>query len=65
MVTTMGRRDVPVVGLGVESQEQADWLRDIGVKRAQGFLYAGAVTVERLLELFDEGVSMTGDNDNS
>ncbi len=65
MVTTMARRNVPVIGLGVESEEQAGWLRDIGVERAQGFLYAGAVTVDRLLALFDEGVSITGENNNS
>lgn len=60
MVTTMSRRDVPVIGLGVESDEQAEWLRDAGVTRAQGFLYAGAVTVDRLLTMFDTGVSLSG-----
>jgi len=58
MVTNMKRRGIPVIGLGVESDEQAGWLKDIGVTRAQGFLYAGAVTVDRLLELFDEGVQI-------
>lgn len=58
MVTNMRRRNVPVIGLGVESEEQAGWLRDIGVSQAQGFLYAGAVTVERLLTLFEDGVDL-------
>lgn len=58
MVTNMRRRNVPVIGLGVESEEQAGWLRDIGVTQAQGFLYAGAVTVERLLTLFEDGVEL-------
>lgn len=62
MVASMKRRDVPVIGLGVESDEQAGWLRDIGATRAQGFLYAGAVTVERLLELFDDGVALNNDD---
>ncbi len=57
MVTNMSRRNVDIVGLGVESHEQARWLSDVGVTQAQGFLYAGAVTVERLLELFESGVS--------
>jgi diguanylate cyclase (GGDEF)-like protein len=58
LVAHMARRDVEVIGLGVESHEQADWLMDIGVHRAQGFLYAGAVTVERLLDLFETGVEL-------
>ena len=59
MVTNMSRRNVEVVGLGVESHEQARWLSDIGVTQAQGFLYAGAVTVDQLLELFETGVGLT------
>lgn len=56
LVAHMSRRNVEVIGLGVESHEQAGWLLDIGVARAQGFLYAGAVTVDRLLDLFETGV---------
>jgi EAL domain-containing protein (putative c-di-GMP-specific phosphodiesterase class I) len=56
MVTNMSGHNVEIVGLGVESHEQAGWLVDVGVTRAQGFLYAGAVTVDRLLELFETGV---------
>lgn len=58
MVTNMSRRNVEVVGLGVESHEQARWLSDIGVTQGQGFLYAGAVTVDQLLELFETGVGL-------
>ena len=58
LVAHMRRRGVEVIGLGVESREQAEWLQEIGVTRAQGFLYAGAVTVDRLLELFEHGVDL-------
>ncbi len=56
LVATMAARGIDIIGLGVESHEQAGWLIELGVPRAQGFLYAGAVTVDRLLELFDDGV---------
>lgn len=59
LVAHMVRRGVDVIGLGIESHEQAGWLQEIGVEKAQGFLYAGAVTVDRLLELFAEGVDVT------
>ncbi len=62
LVVTMAERGVDIIGLGVESHEQAGWLIDLGVPRAQGFLYAGAVTVERLLELFDDGVDSEEDH---
>lgn len=47
--------DIVVVALGVERADQAAALRSVGVRRAQGFLYAGAVTSEDLLDLIETG----------
>ncbi len=46
---------VTTIALGVESLEQVDVLQSLGCCMAQGFLYAGAVAVEDLLELVEVG----------
>jgi EAL domain-containing protein (putative c-di-GMP-specific phosphodiesterase class I) len=43
---------IDIVAEGVEAEAQAAALRDCGVQRAQGFLYAGALPQEGLLEGF-------------
>jgi len=50
---------VDVVALGVEDQEQAVILGQLGCRKAQGFLYAGAVTSEKLLELVAGGIDLS------
>ncbi len=49
---------IDVVALGVETVEQAEALEALGCKRAQGFLYAGAVTSDSLLGLVESGITI-------
>ena len=52
-VATMARRiGLDVVAEGVETQAQADSLRDCGVERAQGFLFSEAVDQAELVRGF-------------
>ena len=48
---------IDVVALGVESDDQASALMELGCRSAQGFLYAGAVTAEKLLQLMATGTT--------
>ena len=50
---------ISVVALGVENQEQAEVLQELGCERAQGFLYSGAVTSESLLKLVESGIDVS------
>lgn len=45
-----------VIALGVEHVHQAETLRELGCEKAQGFLYAGAVTADELLRLAESGI---------
>ena len=47
--------NVDVIALGVEDKDQAKALSDIGCRKAQGFLYAGALSSSELLDLADIG----------
>ncbi len=51
MVATANERNIGVIALGVERVEQAKILVDLGCTMAQGFLYAGAVTADDLMDL--------------
>jgi diguanylate cyclase (GGDEF)-like protein len=55
LISTVGALGITVVALGVERQDQAAILDTLGCSFAQGFLYAGAVTAEDLMELFANG----------
>ncbi|MEP6483684.1 MAG: PAS domain S-box protein [Rudaea sp.] len=46
-----------LIAEGVELQDQADVLRDLGYVGAQGFLYAPAVAVEDMERILESGVS--------
>ncbi|WP_331344308.1 putative bifunctional diguanylate cyclase/phosphodiesterase [Cellvibrio sp. UBA7661] len=44
-----------VVAEGVETEQQAEWLRDMGCDQAQGFLYAKPMTAKQLENHFHNG----------
>jgi EAL domain-containing protein (putative c-di-GMP-specific phosphodiesterase class I) len=51
-IVQLGRDlDLAVLAEGVETQEQADWLREVGCQEAQGFLFYSAVDAVQLLAL--------------
>jgi diguanylate cyclase (GGDEF)-like protein len=63
VVATVGLADVlglDVVAEGVETAEQAALLRQIGVRRAQGYLWSPAVPVETFASWLSEGVPWGG-----
>lgn len=47
--------DLHVIAEGVETTEQADVLRDLGVRHAQGYLFSPAVTGEKLTGWLQDG----------
>lgn len=53
MIATATERCIGVIALGVERLDQARILVDLGCSKAQGFLYAGAVNADDLVELID------------
>ncbi len=53
---------IQVAALGVEDEEQAAALSNLGCEWAQGFLYAGAVTSENLLGLVETGLARPTDS---
>ncbi len=50
-----------VVALGVERTDQVRALRSVGCRMAQGFLYAGAVSAEELIQLMVSGFPETAE----
>jgi diguanylate cyclase (GGDEF)-like protein len=53
--------DLDVVAEGVESREQADLLRGLGYRRAQGFLYHRPQAPEQLAEVFRQAAASRRD----
>jgi diguanylate cyclase (GGDEF)-like protein len=58
LVERVSERGITVIALGVEDNEQAEALAAIGCTAAQGFLYAGAVTADSLLDLVATGIDV-------
>jgi sensor c-di-GMP phosphodiesterase-like protein len=56
MVSIGKELDLQMVAEGVETQEQADYLRVLGVTYAQGWLYARAMDSEQLDAWFHENL---------
>jgi len=45
---------ITVIAEGVETRDQADYLREQGVRYAQGWLYAKAMPIRELMERLGE-----------
>ena len=52
LISSLG---MDTVAEGVETEEQVDFLREIGCTKMQGFYFCRAITVEELLERYREG----------
>ncbi|KNC90266.1 cyclic di-GMP phosphodiesterase [Trabulsiella odontotermitis] len=54
VLTLAKRMDLVTVAEGVETQEQAEWLRDHGVNFLQGYWISRPITLARFLEAWNE-----------
>lgn len=60
MVSVGKELRLQIVAEGVETQEQADYLQDLGVGYAQGWLYAPAMPSDKCNDWLDQNAEQTG-----